>query len=238
MGERIDSFKIEPTAEENSSQVLDEESFSFLSQTVQGLSDIESNEVLADFALERDNLEDTLYIFKFISEPKIFEYISSSSFVNLEKNDEVSAFKAREYAELLKSVYTKDLEFHEISPICLDSEGLFIASVHNYKEENSLYILWKPASNETRLFDALFEKASSNILVRKVELEEFPVELRTWGGIKAFSEEGKVTIKFFGDSAKNTAKYVYAPGMLKNFKEKFEEVFQKQFPDKEINIEF
>ena len=230
MGERINSLELKPTAEK-----LDEENFSFLCGTIDGLSKIEPEEVLADFALERTNIEDVLYTFKFISDPKIFEKLSSSTFTALDENEALEAVK---FAQLFQKVLSSPPIIHEISNIEIDSNGIFIAYIN--EEEQEMHITWKSVDDKSHIFNCLLENARERSEYKKVHEKDFPDKFKSYGGIGMSLIDDEVDIRFFGDSTRKSFDSIhgYLPGFLKNFELEIEEIFQKQFPDKKVNIVF
>ena len=235
MGERINSLELKPTAENSPSEKLDEENFSFLCRTIDGLSKIEPEEVLADFALERTNIEDVLYTFKFISDPKVFEKLSSSTFTALDENEALEAIK---FAQLFQKVLSSPPVIYEISKIEIDSNGIFIAYIN--VEQEKIHITWKDIDNESHLYHCLLKNAREVCVHKEVKEKDFPDKLRSYGGIRVSLIDDEIVVRFFGDSARKGYNEMngYLPGFLKNFEANIKGVFQEQFPDKEVNIVF
>lgn len=237
MGEGREPVQTKPTAEIKDSQELGDEEFFFLSQTIDGLSSIESNEVLADCALKRDNLDDVIYVYKFISDPEAFEFLSNSTF---EFINEGEGKRARAIASLYEKVLsTGSLSVFELGPFDINKEAVFIAYVNKkiegemQEKEDGLNIVWKGANQKGHLFNFLLEKTG-------LEIGNFPEELRSYGCIRMFREGDIIRIRFFGEAEKKTREQgpSYAPGILKNFEPQIKKIFKKKFPNMKIEIDF
>ncbi len=227
MGERMNSFEIEiePTAENNASKILDEETFSLLSQTPEGLSGI-PEEKFVDFTLEREDIHEFLYISKFISNSELFREIGENS-----KNKEIVSL-----SNLFCDVLSSPPSICQLSPVNLEETGLFIAYIYksNNTKERQLHIAWKENFNKEHLFERLIKKNATSS-------EEYPNELRSFGAFDiSVKTDNVVKIRFYGDASYKEGSEVpgYSPGILRNYRKKFEEIFQKQFPDQNIEIEF
>lgn len=252
MGEGRESVQIEPTAEVKNSEVLDDELFFSLSQTIDGLSNIESDEVLADCALKRDNLEDVVYIYKFISNSEVFEILSGSTFEFLNEGEKKEACKiAMLYKEVLTPKEKNNKEdklgnpsIFELDSLDINQEAVFIAYINRQiqgemcEQDEGLRIAWKEKEDENKkkgkhLFDSLLRNTGLGI-------KDYPANLRSFGGIKIFKEGDIVKVRFFGDSEKKPegAMPIYAPGVLKSFEPELEEIFQNKFPNMKVKIEF
>ncbi len=234
MGERINSFELKPTAE-NTSEKLDQETFSFLCGTIDGLCKVEPEEILADFALDCGNLDDILYTYKFISNPELFEKIANSSFSVLDEND---ALEATKFARIFQKALSSPPIIQEISEIKLDSNGSFIAFMDIKQEE--MHITWKDVEDKSHIFSKLLENAKKRIENKKISEQNFPDGLKSYGGVGMSLIDEKVIVSFFGDSVQKNSDLIhgYAPGFLRNFQKNIELVFQDQFPEKEVVVEF
>ncbi len=237
MGEGREPVQIKPTAEIKNSQVLGEEDFFYLSQTIDGLSNVESDEVLADCALKRDNLDDVIYIYKFISNSEIFEFLSESTFEYLNEEENIEVCKI---ATLYKEILTSDApSIFELTPFDINQEAIFIAYINKriggeiQEKKEGLHIAWKGINQKGHLFDFLLKNT-------RLKSHHFPKNLRSFGGIKVFQEGEVLKVGFFGDSEKKSEEQtpIYAPGILKNFKPEFEEIFKKKFPNMKVEVEF
>ena len=127
MGERFESFDNKPTAQISPSQELDDSSFSYLSETVEGLSQIESEDILAEFITTRDNKEDIFYIYKFISSAETFNKISKKDldlFPNLKEED---YFEVIERAKLMQNIFIIPPVFCKVGDLKANKKSIFIA---------------------------------------------------------------------------------------------------------------
>ncbi len=225
MGERLES--LQPTAEVNSRLSLDEETFSLLSQTIDGLSLIESEEILADFALERADIDDVIYTFKFISDPQVFEYISNSEFSSLGPKEQE---QAKEYANLMKDALSENPVVYEVPPFKEMEQCMFIAFVN--KKSSKLNIVFKNATSNEHLLNYLLKKENGDI-------ENYPQDLRSFGAIQTYSQENVTMVRFFGEAMKKDKGVVhYAPGFLKKYKDFFESRFKHKFSSEKVKVEF
>ena len=230
MGEKLDYYEKPSTQEENNPK-LDLESFYSLSQRPEGLSNVPEN-ILKDFVYELDDVEDVLYIFKFISDEEMYSRISNkekSSFVNIEEKEQK---KLRELATLFSAFLSDEPILCENTSIGIGEEGPFIAYVN--KNSQRLDISWKNDSGDNHIFEKLLIRTNA-------KAGDYPKNLRSFGKLNIFLDEEKViNVKFSGDASKKDPEFFpsYAPGYLRNFEEEFKEFFGKSFKTDNIKVQF
>jgi len=228
MGEGQDSVHIRPTAEKEKNSLLDDSFFQISRETPEGLSSI-PEKTLEDFAYTRNDIDDILYVFKFISNEEYFFDIASNEatdFIDLSIEEQE---KVTKLANLFYGVLTESPEFHEISQINVNETGEMIACI--YERFPQLHVAWKKKTEEKNLMGSLIEKA------REKE-ENYPVKLRSFANIFIeIDADGVVNITFLGDEGQNRY-YPYAPGYLRNFEEELREMFKKHFPGEDLKFIF
>lgn len=219
MGERLDSFDNKPTAQVEDSQRLDSNSFSKLSQTQEGLISIPEDSLKEFLCKNEDNIEDVLYILKFISKTETFNEIHQSV-----KNRE-----AKKLTELFSHVSTTPPTILETSTIDLNENGSFVAFLN--KEEGRMDIAWKNSKSKDHFFNILLKKVRGQSI-------DYPDILRSAGGLGVFlDEETSLNVEFYGDASKK-GEFKYAPGYLKMFEEDLKLFFMRKFGEDSVKIHF
>lgn len=224
MGEKLDSYEKSP-AQEITSQKLDDFSFSCLSETTDGLKNF-PQKTLEAYIYEKENIEDILYIFKFISNTDFYLNILDREAANFSKLDQEQKIEVKRLAELFYSFLSDSPILYENTPVNVGEEGLFIAYVNASKKR--LDISWKDEKKNNHLFQKLLEKV-------RATSTDYPDSLRSYGFFE-IQERDMIDINFYGDCGN---KYLgYAPGYLKNFEQEFIEYFEESLGREDIKIQF
>ncbi len=232
MGEKLDYLEKSTAPQENKEHV-DEESFLKYSQRSEGLS-LFSEDSLKKFIYTRDNFEDILYIFKFISDKEVFSEISSkkeSSFENLNEKD----FKqVKEFAKLFHGFLKKPPLFCENKAVEVGDKGDFLAYINKTVTNQRLDVSWKNKDSEEHIFNKLLQKANT---LGNTLSQDYPNILRSYGEMEIYLDQDNIiNIRFSGDASKECLSY--APGYLKGFKKYFEEFFKEKFKTEEVKLHF
>lgn len=215
MGEKLKPFNNQPTVQEKDSQRLDENSFFSNSQTPEGLS-IYNNEQLREYISSTNNIDDILYTSKFISDKDIFLEI-----LEQEEREDV-----KELMWFLCDVFSNLPSISEVNSMDLGKEGFFIAYINDYNKQ--VDFSWKKKETDGHLFNSIIKRGNR-------ETSHYPDELRSAGKIATYLDEGGVpNVEFSGDASKGDFKY--APGYVENFKEEIEEYFKSKYLCEEVKV--
>jgi hypothetical protein len=184
-----------------------------------------SDKFLYDLASKSSNSKEVVYLFKFIADAEIFAEIVKNNGESLVKLPESEKQNIVVLAEKFLHALTHNPEIYQVGNLQEDTTNKFIVGISS--ENNTIYIAWSNTADHEYHKD-IFEALSRN------SGKEFPEVLRSGGWLETSSEGNKIRLTFLRSSGDFGN---YSQRVLEKFRENISAELQKQFENKEIELE-
>lgn len=187
--------------------------------------EINSDQFLYDLVSRSSDSKEMAYLFKFIADAEVFAEIIKNNGQFLAKLPESEKQNIVALAEKFLHALTHNPEIYQVGDIQEDNTNKFVVGISS--ENSTIHIAWSNTANHEYHKD-IFKTLSRN------SGKEFSETLRSGGWIETNSENNKIRLTFLRSSGDFGN---YSQRVLEKFRETISAELQKQFKDKDIELE-